>query len=103
MPALDDFRVSLPSAQSESEKVVNSSTILPLQHATCVCCVELGPAAPALFPSRHALLVFVRNCLARARGLSRARRHVWDRADTQFLALSQCNLLFNALMLSVDP
>ena len=50
----------------------------------------------ALLLSRHALLVFALSCLARPRGLSRARRHVWDRADTQFLAFSSttfCSML----------
>ena len=55
---------------------------------TCICCVDLDPTAPALLLSRHVLLVF---------------RHVWHRADTQLLVFLQCILLFNALLLSVDP
>ena len=74
-----------------------------MQLATCICRVELGPTAPALLLSRHALLVFARSWLARVRGLSRARRHIWRRVFTQFLSFIQCNFLFNALMLSVGP
>ena len=40
------------------------------------------------FLSRHALVMFAQSCLARARSLSRTRRHVWDRAGAQFLAFS---------------
>ena len=81
-PALDNFRVSLQPAQSESENVVTSSTILPQQ--------------------RH-VLVFAPSCLAQVQSLSRARRHVCARPDTQIPRFLQCSLLFNALMLSVDP
>ena len=71
-----------------------------VQPATCTWCAELGPTALLLL-SHHALLVFALSCRAQVRGLSQARRHVWDRADKQVLAFPSatfCSTLWCSLM-----